>query len=126
MRLVATALAAAHAIAIGLASVLALFFSSFPWENLEPEDEADFDRIAALVLVGFVLAAATAVTIAMNKVRWAVVAFVAQFAVSMGALSMALPRSDHSDGVLLAFALGVELLAGAALTVSARQADAHG
>jgi hypothetical protein len=126
VRIVATALATAQTVAIGLASLFALFVSSFPWENLEPEDEAEFDRIAALVIAGFVFAAATAVTIAANKLRWAVIAFVAQFAVSMAALSFALSHSDHSDGRLLAFALGVELVGIAALVISNRQAAAHG
>ena len=65
-------------------------------------------------------------SLAIDELRWAVVAFAAQLAVGMGALSIALSRSDHSDGVLLAFALGVELLGGAALVVSNRQAAAHG
>jgi hypothetical protein len=44
----------------------------------------------------------------------------------MAALSFALSHSDHSDGRLLAFALGVELVGIAALVISNRQAAAHG
>jgi hypothetical protein len=111
-RLAAVACAAVPALgALGLAWFL-WFLLDFPFENAEPlthSDRVRFGlRIAGAAAV-FLLAVLSIVFIVRDRRRWAVAAVVVQAGVVFTLLLSGLSESEHSDGQLLGWAVGLEL-----------------
>lgn len=109
MKTLAVLCALANLLTIGLISWFMWFVASFPWENAEDPTGNDW-----LIPVALVLAATAAMLlffVVVNRQVWAMGALALQTVMGLGLLSYALDGSSHSDGKLVAIAVGVELAA---------------
>ncbi len=109
MKTLAVLCALANLLTIGLISWFMWFIASFPWENSDDPTGDDW-----LIPVALVLAATAAMLlffVVANRPVWAMGALALQTVISLGLLSYALDGSSHSDGKLVAVAVGVELAA---------------
>lgn len=109
VKALAILLAVANLAAVGFASWLMWFVAVFPWENSDDPTGDDWLMPAAIVLAAAGLG--LLVCVAASWTRWAAGALGLQTVVLLGVLSYALEGSSHSDGKLVAFALGIEAAA---------------
>ena len=118
MRALAILLAVANVVAIGFVAWLMWFVALFPWENTTPEERTANDWMVPVAVVLALSAAGLLLCVVMGWQGWAVSALVLQTAISIGVLAFALDASDHSDGTLVAAALGIEFAAVVAVWLS--------
>ena len=109
MKALAVLCAIANVAAIGFVAWLMWFIASFPWEN--SEDPTGDDWLIPVALVLATTAAMLLFFVVVNRPVWAMGVLVLQTVISLGLLSYALDGSSHSDGKLVAVAVGIELAA---------------
>src|SRR6266536_4046658 len=107
MRVLAVLLAAAWLAGTGLATLLAWFATTFPFENTTPENR----HALSLILPGaiaFVFATLTLAAVVGGPRQLALGVYAVHIVAALVLLARTLEDSDHSDGTLVLFALAVE------------------
>ncbi len=111
MKALAILCALANLVAIGFVAFMMWFVALFPWENTTPEERTANDWLVPAAVVLAASAAALLLAVTLSWPGWAALALGLQTTLSLGVLAYALEASDHSDGKLVAIALGIELAA---------------
>ena len=109
MKALAILLAAACLIGTSLAALLCWFLATGPFENATPDNTRPFYELLLPIAVAFVFAALTLGAVAVDHRKAAVAAFALHVVATGFALVRALGVSDHSDGVVVVFALAIEV-----------------
>jgi hypothetical protein len=109
MRPLAVTLGVVYLVVNAFAALLMWFYATFPFENQSSEDRGKDDWLIAVASAMFLLALLTVIAVIARRHGWGAVTFAANSAVALAVLRWGLGVSDHSDGKLIAFALGIEL-----------------
>jgi hypothetical protein len=115
VRALALSSAALHLVLCGIAGFLMYFVALFPWENQTPESAAADDWLIGAAAVTVALALLIGGAVVARRRPLASGAVVAQLLVTAVVVSYALGESDHSDGTLTLYVLGVAVTALAAV-----------
>jgi hypothetical protein len=109
VKVLAILLAVANLVVVAAVALFMWFIAAFPWENSDDPTGDDW-----LMPVAIVLATASLgllVSVCASWTSWAAGALVFQTVIIVSLLSYALEGSSHSDGKLVALALGIEAAA---------------
>jgi len=120
-RVVATLLGFLYLAENAFAGYVLIFFTTFPFENVDRENRSQDDWLIAVGLLLAALALILAIAVTAKSTVLAGTMLALNSAITVSLLVWGLQKSDHSDGTLIALALAVEVTGIAAVSLSSRR-----